>query len=81
MNDRVVERNPELNRVVPPPRADPSSAAKGFPKPKLRAWRSKKLAEANVPLAQRKVLLVVNRFHPLLLINFQLIKLQCIIIP
>ncbi|KAF4672944.1 hypothetical protein FOL47_011214 [Perkinsus chesapeaki] len=54
MNDRVVERNPELNTVVAPPRAHPSSAAKGFPKPKLRAWRSKKLAEANVPLAQRK---------------------------
>ncbi|EER14304.1 hypothetical protein Pmar_PMAR002106, partial [Perkinsus marinus ATCC 50983] len=26
----------------------------GFPKPKLRAWRSKKLADSRIPLAQRK---------------------------
>ncbi|KAF4671313.1 hypothetical protein FOZ61_003247 [Perkinsus olseni] len=54
MNDRVVERHPDLTAPVAPPQADPASTSKGFPKPKLRAWRSKKLAASRVPLAQRK---------------------------
>ncbi|KAF4683917.1 hypothetical protein FOZ60_008420 [Perkinsus olseni] len=54
MNDRVVERHPNLTAPVAPPQADPASTSKGFPKPKLRAWRSKKLAASRVPLAQRK---------------------------
>ncbi|EER02991.1 hypothetical protein Pmar_PMAR018915, partial [Perkinsus marinus ATCC 50983] len=43
-----------LTVPVAPPRADLASSSRGFPKPKLRAWRSKKLADSRVPLAQRK---------------------------